>query len=92
MASMTFMAFEFLRLLLGFTIAAFHRPIADFIMERERVLVMAFRERGIPAPVLTTEAARTVYFYLGIFIVLLEMARIWGMTHPSSPFFSLITN
>jgi len=45
MTSMTFMAFELLRLFLGFLIAAFHQPIADFIMERERVLVIAFRER-----------------------------------------------
>jgi len=75
---------EFIRLLLGFAIAAFHRPIADFIMERERVLVIAFRERGIPAPMLTTESARTVYFALGIFIVLLEMARIWALSHPNS--------
>lgn len=92
MTSMTLMAFELLRLLLGFVIAAFHRPIADFIMERERVLVIAFRERGIPAPTLTTEAARNVYFCLGIFIVLLEMARLWGMLHPQSIFFSFITN
>ncbi|MGZ4788464.1 MAG: hypothetical protein ACXVZV_00315 [Terriglobales bacterium] len=90
MSSMTLMAFELLRLFLGFVIAAFHRPIADFIMERERVLVIAFRQRGIPAPVLTTEAARNIYFWLGMFIVLLEMARIWGMTHPQSIFFSLI--
>lgn len=84
------MTFELLRLLLGFMIAAFHRPIADYIMERERVLVIAFRERGIPAPVLTTEAARNVYFGLGIFIMLLEMARIWSMTHPQSVFFFLL--
>jgi len=91
MTSMTFMAFELLRLFLGFLIAAFHQPIADFIMERERVLVIAFRERGIPAPVLTTEAARNVYFCLGMFIVLLEMGRIWGLMHPQSIFYSLIT-
>jgi hypothetical protein len=84
------MIFELLRLALGFLIAAFHRPIADFIMERERVLVIAFRERGIPAPSLTTEAARNVYFGLGMFIVLLEMARIWSLAHPESMFFFLL--
>jgi hypothetical protein len=86
----TIMTFELLRLGLGFLIAAFHRPIADFIMERERVLVIAFRERGIPAPSLTTEAARNVYFCLGMFIVLLEMGRIWGMMHPQSVFYFLL--
>jgi len=85
MTSMTtIMTFELLRLFLGFLIAAFHRPIADYIMEHERVLVMAFRDRGIPAPVLTTEAARNVYFGLGMFIILLEMARIWSLIHPES--------
>jgi hypothetical protein len=78
------MVFETLRLLLGFLIAAFHCPIADWVMEHERVLVMAFRQRGIPAPVLSAEGARNVYFGLGIFIILLEMARIWGLTHPET--------
>jgi hypothetical protein len=81
------MAAELARLLLGFLIAAFHRPIADFIMERERILVVAFRQRGIPAPVLTTEAARNIYFGLGMFIILLGMGRIWALTHPQSVFF-----
>lgn len=78
------MAFELLRLLLGFLIAAFHQPIADYIMRHERVLVVAFRQRGIPAPMLSTAAARNIYFTLGMLIVLLEMARIWALTHPES--------
>ena len=85
------MFFELLRLVLGFVIAAFHRPIADYIMEHERVLVVAFRQRGIPAPVLSSEAARNIYFGLGMFIVLLEMARIWGLSHPHSSWFLLVT-
>jgi hypothetical protein len=78
------MLFELLRLVFGFLVAAFHRPIADWVMEHERVLVTAFRQRGIPAPVLSQEGARNVYFGLGIFIILLEMARIWGITHPET--------
>ena len=31
-------------------IAACHRQIADFITERERLLVLTFRERGLPLP------------------------------------------
>jgi len=84
------MAFELLRLFLGFLVAAFHQPIADFIMQHERVLVVAFRQRGIRAPMLTTEAARNVYFTLGILIVLLEMARIWALTHPQSTLLFLL--
>ena len=75
---------EFLRLILGFMIAAFHRPIADWVMEHERVLVVAFRQRGIPAPVLSDDGARNIYFGLGIFVMLFEMARIWGLTHPET--------
>jgi len=84
------MIFELLRLLLGFLLAAFHRPIADYIMEHERVLVTAFRQRGIPAPIFSREAARNVYFGVGMFIVLLEMARIWSLAHPNSLFFFLL--
>ncbi len=84
MTSITLMIFEFLRLSLGFVIAAFHRPIADWVMEHERVLVGALSQRGIQAPVLSAEGARNVYFGLGIFIILLEMARIWGITHPQT--------
>jgi hypothetical protein len=82
---------EFLRLILGFMIAAFHKPIADWIMKQERVLVVAFRQRGIPAPVLSAESARNIYFGLGIFVMLLEMARIWGLTHPESAWFLLVS-
>jgi hypothetical protein len=59
-------------------------------MEHERVLVVAFRQRGIRAPRLSTEAARNVYFGLGIFIILLEMARIWALTHPQSAMFFIL--
>ncbi len=90
MNTIPFMTSEFLRLLLGFLIAAFHRQISDWVMEQEQVLVVAFRQRGIPAPMLSTEAARNVYFFLGIFIMLLEMARIWGITHPASFFFAFV--
>jgi hypothetical protein len=81
---------ELMRLTLGFLIAAFHRQIADWIMKQEHVLVIAFRQRGIPAPVLSEESARNIYFGLGIFIMLLEMARIWGLTHPDSIFFLFV--
>jgi hypothetical protein len=84
MHSIDLMIFEFLRLLLGFSVAAFHRQIADWVMERERTLVVALSQRGIEAPVLSAEGARNVYFGLGIFIILLEMARIWGITHPET--------
>ena len=84
------MIFEVLRLLMGLSIALFHRPIADFIMEQERVLVVAFRQRGIPAPMLTSEWARNIYFCLGIFIAVLEFVRIYGLLHPETIFFSFV--
>lgn len=84
------MVFELLRLVLGFVIAAFHRPIADYIMEHERVLVTAFRQRGIPAPLFSREMARNVYFCVGMFIVVVEMARIWGLAHPDSALLFLL--
>jgi hypothetical protein len=72
------MHLEIARLLLGLTIAACHRRIADFIMERERSLVLTFRSRGVPLPAaLSTETARNLYFGVGIFIVLVELLRLY---------------
>jgi hypothetical protein len=72
------MAIEIAWLLMGLLIAAFHRPIADFITDRERSLVLMFRQRGMSLPAaLTTENARTLYFSIGIFIVIVEMLRIY---------------
>jgi hypothetical protein len=76
------MAIELARLLLGLLIAAFHRPIADFISDRERSLVLSFRQRGMTLPAaLTTEGARNLYFSIGIFIVIVEMLRIYQLSH-----------
>ena len=74
------MPLEILRLLLGLVIAACHRRIADFMLERERSLVLSFRQRGVPLPAaLGTETARNLYFGIGIFIVLVELLRIYQM-------------
>jgi hypothetical protein len=76
------MQLEIARLLLGLMIAACHRRIADFIMERERSLVLTFRSRGLPLPAaMHTETARNLYFGVGIFVVLVELLRIYQMAH-----------
>ncbi len=49
-------------------------------MERERSLVLTFRERGVPLPAaMATETARNLYFGVGIFVVLVELLRIHQM-------------
>ncbi len=69
---------EFTRLVLGLLIATFHRPIADYMLEQERSLVVLFRERGVALPAVpSTQTVRTLYFYIGIFLALLEIFRIW---------------
>ncbi len=74
------MPLELARLLLGLLIAACHRRIADFMLERERSLVLSFRQRGVPLPAaLGTETARNLYFGIGIFSVLVELLRIYQM-------------
>jgi hypothetical protein len=78
------MVLEFTRLAMGLLIAMFHRPIADYILEHERSLVVLLRQRGLAVPAaLTTESARNIYFCLGIFVVLYEMARIYLTIHPA---------
>ena len=72
------MVLEFAKLTLGLAIMLFHKPLADYIMEHERSLVILFRERGVPVPAApTTETARNIYFLIGAFVALFEIARIW---------------
>ena len=76
------MPLEIARLLLGLMIAACHRQIADFIMERERSLVLTFRERGLPLPAaMSNDTARNLYFGVGIFVVLTQLLRIYQIAH-----------
>jgi hypothetical protein len=72
------MAIEIARLCLGLLIIAFHKRIADFVIERERSLVISFRSRGMPLPAaLNTGTARNLYFGIGMFIVVVEWLRIY---------------
>ena len=81
-ASMQLMSVEITRLFLGLLIALFHKPIADYILEHERSLVILFRQRGLAVPATpSTETVRTVYFFIGIFVALFEIARIWITVH-----------
>ncbi len=76
--SIPVMLLEFTRLLLGLVIVYFHRPIADYVLEQERLLVGLFRQRGVPMPAApTTESAHNIYFGIGMFVVLFEMLRIF---------------
>lgn len=69
---------EVARLLLGLMIAYFHKPIADFMMERERATVILFRQRGFPLPPApSTEQARTLYFLIGIAVASIELVRMY---------------
>ena len=48
-------------------------------MERERALDSFCRDRGIylPAP-LSDGSAQDLYFMIGVFVVLLQLARMWA--------------
>ena len=71
---------ELARLLLGLLIAYFHKPIADFMMDRERATVIMFRQRGFPLPAApSTEQARTLYFLIGIAVASIELVRMYLM-------------
>ena len=72
------MIVEISRLLLGVMIAIFHRPLASMIMQHERALDGYFRSRGVELPAPPSDAtAQNLYFVIGIFIALIEAARIW---------------
>ena len=81
---------EITRLALGLLIALFHRPLADFMLRQERVLVVMFRQRGVPYPAApTTETMRNVYFGIGIFLAMYELVRIWALLQPAAPMATL---
>lgn len=78
---MGLMRLEVLRLVLGLAVLLFHRHIADFVMARERALVVLFRQRGVPMPLFTQRTAENIYFGLGVFVCLLQFVRIWTLLH-----------
>ncbi len=63
---------------MGLMLAVFHRPVADFILEQDRMLTAMVRRGGVNLPAgFSTETSRTIFFSLGILIALAQMARIY---------------
>jgi hypothetical protein len=72
------MLLELARLMLGLTLAAFHRPVSDFILEQDRAFTGLVRRGGLRLPNgLSMEASRNIFFILGIVVALAQMARIY---------------
>jgi hypothetical protein len=64
--------------MMGLMLAAFHRPVADFILEQDHMISALARRGGVNLPSgLSAETSRTIFFLLGILIALAEMARIY---------------
>jgi hypothetical protein len=73
------MLLEFTRLAIGLFIAVFHCRIADFVFQHEELFAVTARQRGLPLPMPPkAETLRTIYFFMGVLVVLLELARIWS--------------
>jgi hypothetical protein len=71
-------AADFAHLALGLVVALFHRPIANFIMDREHALDSFFRRHGIHFPEPPSQTTlHNIYFGLGLFISLFSIAHIW---------------
>jgi hypothetical protein len=74
------MLIEFVRLAIGLLVALFHRPLADFITAQDRVLVAVARRRGVPLPEVPSDRiCRNFYFFVGIFVAVYELLRIWTL-------------
>jgi hypothetical protein len=74
------MRLEVARLCLGLLIAGFHVPIADFILERERQLLLTLHRYGIEIPtILSRTSARNLYFSFGMMVVLIQLLRLHQM-------------
>jgi hypothetical protein len=73
------MLLEFVRMAVGLFIAIFHCKIADFIFRYEEVFATSAQQRGLPLPMPPrAETLRTIYFFIGVIVVLLELSRIWA--------------
>jgi hypothetical protein len=71
-------AADFAHLVLGLVVALFHRPIGNFIMDREHALDGFFRRYGVHFPEPPSQATlHNIYFGLGLFISLFSIAHIW---------------
>lgn len=80
--SIVVMVADVARLLFGLLIVAFHRPVAEFVLQQEQQLVTLFRSRGLRVPnAPTTATAHNIYFGLGMFVCLLSLLRLWAATH-----------
>ena len=63
---------------MGLALAAFHQPVADFILEQDRAFAGLARRGGLRLPAgLSAEASRNLFFCLGILVALAQMARIY---------------
>src|SRR3954462_1977389 len=81
-ASIRDMAFDVARLLCGLLIVAFHRPLADFILQQEAQLMASISRRGVSMPLPSQSTARNLYFGIGMFVCLLSLVRLWTTMHP----------
>ncbi len=74
------MTVEIWRLALGVALMLFHRPLGEFIIEQEHVIVGRMRQRGLvlPNPIRPATAAN-VLFLVGVYISLFVLMRIWTL-------------
>jgi hypothetical protein len=71
---------EWMRLGVGLLIVLFHRPIADWILLQEELMVATARSRGFPYPLPPRrETAHTFYFLTGMLVAVTQLARIWTL-------------
>ena len=72
------MIIELARLALGLLIIVFHKPVADFILDRERELAAILSRRGIELPAFpSTKFAHDLYFCIGTLVTMVSLAQLW---------------
>jgi len=73
---------DFMRVLVGLSIALFHVRLADFLCEQDHAFASLLRQKGVPVPgALPNKAAHTLFFTLGIAVALFGLGRIWLSLH-----------
>ena len=72
------MMVEFLRLIFGLILMAFHRPIADFFVELDHGFTAILRSKGLQVPMPPRQSImHTFYFCLGMMVCVVTMMKIY---------------